>query len=377
MLVHLVDSIILNSFSIVILVIMLFNFNYSKEKNKDYQNKLFVTMVVVTIFCLIAETLSKFDGNPETYFSQINQIGNFLIFASTLFIPTSWFLYVHFQIFQVKKQTRKFLPTAILINIAYFLLTVISRRYGWFYVIDENNIYSEGPFFELYMSAIGIILLIVEAMIIKYKNKINKETFYTLLLIPIIPFSCVIIQLISPKISIMLNGVVAALLLIFINVQNKVIETDYLTDIFNRGKLDKYIENKIKNSTAQKTFSAILIDIDEMKLVNDKFGHAVGDELIINFAKIIKNSIGINDFASRISGDEFCVVLNTDKENEIIEVIEKIEKRTNNHNEDNDVDYKINFSKGYAIYDYESKMTNKEFIKIIDDEMYKDKAEQL
>lgn len=374
---HLIDGIVLDIFSMVILVIMLLNPNYKKEKKISYQDILFITMLAVTAFCLFVSTLSKFEGYPNTVFATINQIGNFLIFASTLFVPTSWFLYVHYQIFQVKKLTKKLVPAAILINVAYFLLTVLSRRFGWFYIIDENNIYQNGPFFELYMSTIGIIVFFVGAMIVRHRKKLNTDSFFTLLFIPIIPLICVIIQMIFTNIPIMLNGAVVALLLTFVNVQNKRIETDYLTGIYNRSKIEKLLENKIKNATEGKTFSAILFDLNGMKYVNDTFGHSAGDELLINFAKMIKNSIDINDFSARISGDEFCVVLDTGDIDEVKKIVEKIERRVQYFNEDKNVDYKVSFSKGYSVYNPSFRMTNLEFLEVIDKEMYKDKMKYL
>ena len=52
-----------------------------------------------------------------------------------------------------------------------------------------------------------------------------------------------------------------------------------------------------------------MVDLDHFKLVNDNFGHAVGDEVIIMLAEILKSTTRKEDLVGRYGGEEFCVVL--------------------------------------------------------------------
>ena len=83
---------------------------------------------------------------------------------------------------------------------------------------------------------------------------------------------------------------------------------DFLTKLFNRPALMEKIEEAVK--TAQKgSHSALLyLDLDNFKLVNDS-GHAAGDKVLTNLAAFLQSSIRANDIASRISGDEFVILL--------------------------------------------------------------------
>lgn len=63
-----------------------------------------------------------------------------------------------------------------------------------------------------------------------------------------------------------------SLFILFINLHNKRLNTDYLTDLYNRRQLDKFIEAKIRVSNDNNTFSAIMIDIDNFKQINDLYG---------------------------------------------------------------------------------------------------------
>jgi len=80
-----------------------------------------------------------------------------------------------------------------------------------------------------------------------------------------------------------------------------------------------------------KPFSILFIDLDGFKLVNDTYGHEIGDELLKIVAKRIKNSVRNNDLVARLGGDEFAVILRNLNDQKIIEkiakkIIDKIKK---------------------------------------------------
>lgn len=101
--------------------------------------------------------------------------------------------------------------------------------------------------------------------------------------------------------------------------------TDNLTKIYNRRKIEVLLDYSIKQlSRDNNNLSVLLIDIDDFKLVNDTYGHEIGDEVLVIFAQIIKDSVRQNDLFGRWGGEEFVVVLPaTNKEGGIF-VAEKI-----------------------------------------------------
>ena len=90
--------------------------------------------------------------------------------------------------------------------------------------------------------------------------------------------------------------------------------TDKLTGLYNRLKLDELMLIKIEEFSRYKTdFSIILIDIDDFKMVNDTYGHDVGDYVLQTLANILKENVRISDIVSRWGGEEFIIVCsNTD-----------------------------------------------------------------
>lgn len=85
---------------------------------------------------------------------------------------------------------------------------------------------------------------------------------------------------------------------------------DSLTDLPNRQRLIQHLERAIQRSARSKNyiFSVLFIDMDRLKLINDSYGHEVGDQLLVAFAGRLKSSVRPGDVVSRLSGDEFAVL---------------------------------------------------------------------
>jgi len=85
---------------------------------------------------------------------------------------------------------------------------------------------------------------------------------------------------------------------------------DDLTQLANRRELDNILEHALARSKRSKTKLAFMfIDIDGFKAVNDKYGHAVGDEALKLIASRIVTLLRKSDIAGRMGGDEFAVIL--------------------------------------------------------------------
>ncbi|MGZ5579458.1 MAG: diguanylate cyclase domain-containing protein, partial [Methylobacter sp.] len=85
---------------------------------------------------------------------------------------------------------------------------------------------------------------------------------------------------------------------------------DNLTGLINRITLKDRIDQALANAKRCNHQIAILfIDLDGFKAVNDYFGHAAGDEILKNTAKLLKSSLREQDTIARLGGDEFVVLL--------------------------------------------------------------------
>ena len=86
--------------------------------------------------------------------------------------------------------------------------------------------------------------------------------------------------------------------------------TDILTNTYNRKKFDEYSGVILRGAKRHNyPFSLILIDLNKFKIVNDTYGHDVGDEILVLFSEIVKKSIRESDLFFRVGGDEFVLLL--------------------------------------------------------------------
>ncbi|MBF4694235.1 sensor domain-containing diguanylate cyclase [Fusibacter ferrireducens] len=109
-------------------------------------------------------------------------------------------------------------------------------------------------------------------------------------------------------------------------------EIDRLTQLYNRFKLDvnikREMDHAIKNNM---TFALIMLDIDNFKMVNDTYGHIVGDEVLKEFAQILIRTICKGDTVGRWGGEEFMVILPRKNAVEGQKVAEKFREKVSNH----------------------------------------------
>jgi diguanylate cyclase (GGDEF)-like protein/PAS domain S-box-containing protein len=101
----------------------------------------------------------------------------------------------------------------------------------------------------------------------------------------------------------------------------EMIVKDELTQVYNR----RYLEFKMKNMIIeyqefQQAFGLLFIDIDDFKLVNDKYGHNVGDEVLKLVSRTISNNVRSKDIVGRWGGEEF-VVLAQVNNNDLLKMI--------------------------------------------------------
>ena len=96
----------------------------------------------------------------------------------------------------------------------------------------------------------------------------------------------------------------------------KMAESDPLTGLVNRSYFARVLEEEIERATSTGVESAVyFVDLDKFKQINDMYGHAAGDKLLIRAAELLKSQVNDKDVVSRLGGDEFTVLArNTSRE---------------------------------------------------------------
>ena len=86
--------------------------------------------------------------------------------------------------------------------------------------------------------------------------------------------------------------------------------TDVLTGLPNARYLALRFEEEVSRARRTgRTFQVVMLDLDDFKIVNDTFGHKVGDKMLREMARIIQGQLREYDFLARYAGDEFVAIV--------------------------------------------------------------------
>lgn len=108
--------------------------------------------------------------------------------------------------------------------------------------------------------------------------------------------------------------------------------TDSLSGLYNRRFIFQYLDEHIsQDQKGEQTLSIFVLDIDDFKIINDTYGHPVGDKVIQEVASIAKSVIRKDDLIGRIGGEEFMCVLPKAELNEAEKVAEKMRSAIAKH----------------------------------------------
>lgn len=149
-------------------------------------------------------------------------------------------------------------------------------------------------------------------------------------------------------------------------------ETDSLTKIANRRKLDLFLEIEVDRSFRNNlSLSIVMIDIDFFKKVNDKYGHSIGDEVLILLSKVLNKQIRKYDLVGRWGGEEFLIICPNSNLSQTVSLCKKLQTLISKIEIKKYKDINITVSCGIA--QYSRNETIDDLIYRADTELYKAK----
>lgn len=365
-----VELLSLDFFSALVLVLIFL----SSRHNFDYrssQQRIFYMMLVISAVNLVVEMATRLDN--QGYIDGILVQAIVILFLTYPVLAYFWLRYLSWQIFPSGKTPGWWQQALIVIVILDIAGILASLSTGWFFQFAGGT-YQRGPYYNV-ASFLGLTnIVITEAMLVTYRKQIEKQYFNSLFIFPLIPSFCSLVQTRFPGLNLIPCSIVYALLMIYLNLQQRLIDTDFLTGACTRRRLDNYIDEKIKAASQEATFAAIMIDIDDFKLINDQYGHLAGDKALQNTAAILRRCIRSEDFLARYGGDEFCVILDVASQEELDKVLERIRTAVAQYRcRRCDDMLPVQLSMGACLYEPELHLSRREFQEQIDTRMYAEK----
>lgn len=285
------------------------------------------------------------------------------------------------------KRTIKPMASIMLVNV---ILQTISLFNGTIFTIDSANHFQRGPGYWIYLffCASSFIYILFVFVLIGIRTKLHN--IIAIILIASIMITGQVANTINGNIN---SGylsicVTATLLYIFIqnmfrhlmmetiNIEKDISNHDALTKVLSRFSYDnkvKEFDKAIKEDPASIKFAICECDLNNLKIINDTFGHDAGDAYILNCCKLICD-IFKHSPVYRIGGDEFVAILQSDDydnieliKRQVMDIcVEEITKAV-------PLSEKKSFAAGFAIYDMEHDHIFGDVMKRADVEMYQNK----
>lgn len=358
----------------LVLVSVMYIFVKNNSSNAKYEKWYGVLMILV--FGLVCGSLMSGEtvGMIEIG-SLLFKTGNFIVFAFDPLIPYVTFRYMETCLGFNEDESKHIRRIIFAIFVFNILITIVSEIFSInvFYYYDEDNVFVRGTFYMIRAAILMVEFIIIEVyMLIKVKQNKN-DYFKILILFPIITVLMGIGQVYLKKLSFIYTGVIFYALVLYIYVQSRNANVDFLTGAVNRRKFEMELIKRIENSD-NAGFSGIMIDVDYFKHINDTYGHDAGDRALGIVYEIIFKSFRRTDIIARYGGDEFCILTDISDKDILDKAIERFKNNIESFNKSGKLEYKIYISIGYSVYD-KNESSAAAFLKDLDDKMYEEKRE--
>ena len=337
--------------NIICIIILLAIFDKFKDESLNnssdkYYEKTLLATISFSLFALIS---GIFNGTSYNFSQIILIISHSLYFFSESLIGYFYTNYILKRINLQEKRKYKFILYIPLILSIFFLIINFFQK--TLFTISIDNLYSPSKYLYLYnlINAIYVLIIITYLISHYFYNKNSKNEIKSLILFTLLPVVSAGIQNYNYGIILGQVGFTLSELLIYFNNQKKEANYDELTGVYNRRAFNKRA-NKIYYSN--KLMFLMLMDADDFKIINDKYGHLEGDKALIQIAYILNRAINNthkNYSLARYGGDEFVIVGNIQNKDEVAQLINQIEEEEKKYNKETNNKYNIKLSIGYAL----------------------------
>ncbi len=217
--------------------------------------------------------------------------------------------YVDYKLFLSRKRLYSRLlymePAMVMLGVL-----IINGFVPWYFRVDPvTHVYSVGPIYWLGYALIGAVYVFMIVFLMKHRRAAPPHlvrTFFSISLFPIVGLT---VQWLEVRLLFSWTAIAAVVLVVYAFLESTSGERDYLTNLYTRLSYETYVRHLAEG---KKSFGICLIDLDKFKTINDRFGHQVGDRVLVEFGKILVKAFHPNRLVARLAGDEFMIVIEED-----------------------------------------------------------------
>lgn len=352
---------------IVVLIIAL-----NKLDRRENLNRFYIIAGFIVLAEIIFETATVFLNNhDEVFIIYLSSVFHTFMFIGAPVLTFSFYLLIRKIIHPFEADIDPKVYPLLIPLVVNALLAITSPYTGWIFRISVEGVYQRGPLFLLFAAFTYFYMFMGMLMVVKFRNHIIKTDFITLALISLVPVVGGAFQALVYGILTMWSSAAFALLIAYSFLQDRMVRLDDLTKAWTRESFYAYISRKIFLNRNEQ-FCAIYFDVDNLKEINDEFGHLEGDYMLQEAINLIRSHLSPKDILARLGGDEFIIIMNCNSKKDLDATVLRMKTSLLISRETNIFKHQIDCSFGADVYSNEY-TSLESFIHHIDHLMYEEK----
>lgn len=364
----------INIMAIILLGLVSLN-AYRRLDRHDLLNKVFLIVSLIIIVQLFFETATcVINKRQEQWLIPISVFLHICLFAIAPILTYYWYIFIKNLVVSGEAAVKKSNFVLLVPVIAGIVLTLLSPVYNYVFYIDSSNVYHRGPLYNINAAITYFYIVYGFILVVMNRRRIVKQEFVPLCIFSVLPMIGGLVQTLFYGTLLMWSGAAYSLVIVYIFLQQRMVHLDALTGVWNRGSFDYYISQRTNQENNDK-LGFIYFDIDDLKNINDSYGHVEGDLAIKAVIEIIKRAIRKSDIVVRMGGDEFLIILDCESNADLEKTIKRINEAFSEHNKNSGKSYKLECSFGADIFNSEYSSID-QFLRHVDNLMYENKRDK-
>lgn len=339
------------SVNLVSFVFLCIVFYIAKRRldRSDRFNRLFINACSLVQVALIFESVAiVLNGRADIYVGIVLKILLAFLFSLPPILAYYWFLFGKVLTGDAKMDFVR--PTCLIPVLINFVFALLSIFINSLFIVDGDNRYQSGPLYFIVLLATYGYLAAAFILLFVRRSRLLSEEFRVLSFIYLLPALGGALQILLPGTFLMWSLTAGALIVLYVYVQERLIQIDSLTGASTRRSFVQRL-NQAKDQCSSSPVGIIFLDIDDFKLINDSLGHKEGDEALRAFATTIKSVLRKDDTLARFGGDEFALLVMVEDEDGLRAVVRKIDAALDSYNRVSNKPYKLRCSIGAQLYE--------------------------
>ncbi len=356
-------------FSVFINIIM-YVFLHKQKARQSHSTTLFQWLILSTILVAFFETLGWIVAVPNNdTLKPFHYLSNVLFFSFNTLPAALGLRYLDYIISLSKERNKKnlfFYLAPVYLNIGFVIFNVFFD--GFLFSVDAANVYHRGIAAYIGNGFTFLFVVIIILGFFRNKQMITGRITQVIISLTLLPIIGVLLQTLFYGLSFSIPAYTLAIFISFLLMERDELLKDPLTLLNSRIQMETRLQYKLKS---QEPFTAIMIDVNNFKTINDVYGHTIGDKVLKDVSRILLSCAKFEDFVCRFGGDEFFIILESanDIGNSYIRRIDQILLEYSSSKP-----YLITLSYGLVYVDHSIKYKVEDLVQITDQLMYKDKS---